>query len=998
MLDKYTMIYTVIILLSITTIGMAQNHEVTGTVTDAETGESLPGVNIIIQGTSQGTTTDLDGEYEINTEPDGVLVFSYVGYERTEVPIEGREVINISLNQASIMAGELVVIGYGAQQERQITGAISSVNMEEVNNNLPNTNITQSLSNVSGVLFKGDGRPGQGGQLLIRGQNSLSANTDPLIVLDGIIFSGDISDINPHNIESMEVLKDASSTAIYGSRAANGVILVTSKGGGTGTSKPTINVNLFTAFSEEAELLNLISPERYLERRLDWREQSGLEADPSKIADYLSPDEAENYNAGISRSPWDVASRTGRINSMNVSVAGRTDNLNYFISSSYDLEEGLLIDDDQEKINLRGNFDIGVTDWLNVGTRTTYTSRDRSGVPPSLQNVFRNSPYGTFFHPDGEPRQHPVSSERASTNVMYGPLLTTNDEVYNNLFSNLYAILDKTVWGGNLSYRVNYSPNLRWDHDYNYVRQDTYREVNTTSASKFNRNSFKWELENILSYDGQINENNSFDVTLLYGRRHSELEFTNTNAGQLELDGLGFDNLSLGSNPSINSYAEEVDGVSYMGRINYQFKDRYLFTLTARRDGSSVFAANHKYAILPSGAFAWIISDESFMDDVNAINFLKIRLSHGSVGNEAIQPYQSLTLDQTTRYIFGGNNPLGVITSRLGNEDLKWETTTTTNAAIDFELFEGRFGGALELYNSDTNDLLVRRSIPIMGGFDNILTNIGEVNNRGIELSLNSHNIQSSNFSWRTSISASYNRNRIVHLFGTDLDGDGREDDSISNSWFIGEEINSYYDYEFDGIYQQGDPNIPQGFQPGDVKVKDLNGDGVINADDRKVVGSGTNPKYQFGLTNRFGYKNFELSVVMNAMLGWKGIYDLINPIVPGRAFGGIDNNWWTSENQSNSRPSLVYTNTLDTHWYFNRNFFRVRDISLSYEFNQSTLSQIGLTNLRLYLSAKNLLTITDWIGSDPESANDIETLQGPGSDGAFPLSRTVAFGISLGL
>jgi len=996
MLDKHTIIWTLLLSLVFVVAGVAQNHEVTGTVTDARTGETLPGVNILIQGTSQGTSTDLNGEYQINLEPDDILVFSFVGYATIEVPVDGRNTINVSLSRAALMGDELVVVGYGAQQERNITGAISSVNMAEVNRDLPNTNIAQSLSNVSGVLFKGSGRPGQGGSLLIRGQNSLSANTDPLIVLDGIIFGGDISDINPQDVASMEILKDASSTAIYGSRAANGVILVTSKEGRT--QNPTINVNLFTAFSEEAELLNLISPERYLERRLDWRAQSGLEADPNRITDYLAPDEAENYNAGISSSPWDVASRTGRINSMNVSVAGRTDNLNYYISSSYDLEEGLLIDDDQEKINLRGNFDIGVTDWLNVGTRTIYTNRDRSGVPPSLQNVFRNSPYGTFFHPDGEPRQHPVSSERASTNVMYGSLLTTNDEVYNNLFSNLYAILNKVVWGGNLSYRVNYSPNLRWDHDYNYVRQDTYRDVNTTSASKFNRNSFKWELENILTYDGQINLNHTFDVTLLYGRRHSELEFTNSNAGQLELDGLGFDNLSLGSNPSINSYAEEVDGVSYMGRINYQFKDRYLFTLTARRDGSSVFAANHKYAILPSGAIAWIISDESFMDDLSSINFLKIRLSHGSVGNEAIQPYQSLTLDQTTRYFFGGNNPLGVITSGLGNEDLKWETATTTNAAIDFELFEGRFGGTLELYNSDTNDLLVRRSIPIMGGFDNILTNIGEVNNRGIELSLNSHNIQGSDFSWRTSLSASYNQNRIVHLFGTDLDGDGREDDSISNSWFIGEEINSYYDYEFDGIYQQGDTNIPQGFQPGDVKVRDLNGDGVINADDREVVGSGTNPKYQFGLTNRFGYRNFELSIVMNAMLGWKGIYDLINPGSAGRAFGGIDNDWWTSENQSNSRPSLIYTNTLDTHWYFNRNFFRVRDISLSYEFNEPTLNKIGLTNLRLYLSAKNLFTITDWIGSDPESANDLTTLQGPGTNGAFPMSRTVAFGINIGL
>jgi TonB-linked SusC/RagA family outer membrane protein len=997
MLNKHTILLTLLVTLTFITGGVAQNIQVSGKVSDATRGESLRGVNILIKGTTQGTVTNSDGEYQILASADAILVFSYVGFETTEVPVDGRSTINVTLNQSLLMGSELVVVGYGVQQERNITGSISSVKMSEVNRDLPNTNIAQSLSNVSGVLFKGSGRPGQGGSLLIRGQNSLSANTSPLIVLDGIIFSGDISDINPQDVASIQILKDASSTAIYGSRAANGVILVSSVEGSTLRRSPTINVNYFVGISESNNLLNLISPERYLQRRLDWRAQSGLEANPNNIASYLAPDEAANYNAGISTSPWDVASRAGKVNSLDLSVAGRGDNLSYYLSTSYNLEEGLLINDNQERINLRGNFDVNVTDWLKLGTRTIFTKRDNSGLPPSLQNIYRNSPYGTYFHPDGEPRWHPVETEQASQNSMYEPLLTTNDVVFNNLFSNLYAILEKPLWNGNLSFNMNYSPNLRWDHNYNYARQDIYRNVNTTSASKFNRSNFKWELENIVRYDGRINENHAFDVTLLYGRRYSELEFTQVNSGQLELDGLGYNNLSLGSTPSINSYFEEVKGVSYMSRLNYQFKSRYLFTFTARRDGSSVFAAKNKYAILPSAAAAWIISDESFMNDLSAINFLKFRLSYGSVGNEAIQPYQSLSLDRTTRYVFGANNPIGVITSTLGNDDLKWETTTIANLAVDFELFMGRFGGTLELYNSVTNDLLVRRSIPIMAGYTSILTNIGEVNNRGIELTLNSHNIQMSNFSWKTTLSGSYNRNRIVKLFGTDLNGDGKEDDSIANGWFIGQPINSYFDYVFDGIYQVGD-NIPQGYKAGDVRVRDMNGDGVINANDRVVVGSGTTPKYQFGFTNRFGYRNFELSIVMNAMLGWKGVYNLINPIVPGRAFGGIDNDWWTPENKSNSRPSLVYVNPLNTNWYFNRNFLRVRDISLSYGVNATTLDKLGLTNLRVYVSAKNLFTFTNWIGSDPESANDITSLQGPGSDGAFPMSRTIAFGINIGL
>ena len=995
MMNKYLLSMSICVLL-FTTNAIAQ-HEVTGVVTDADTGVSLPGVNVVIQGTSQGTTTNMDGVYNINVPSgDTVLEFSYIGYLRAEVSIEGRDEVNVQLSQEVFETDELVVVGYGTQHRWQVTGSMSSIDAVEANRNLPNTNIAQALSGAPGIVFTGDGRPGQGGDLLIRGQSSLSADTNPLIVLDGIIFSGELSDINPQDIASIDVLKDASSAAIYGSRAANGVILVTSKEGVTQT--PQVNVNFFTAVSERTDLFNMISPERYLERRLDWRRQSGLEADPNNIASYIAPDEVENYNAGITTNPWDVASRTGTLNSVDISVAGRSENLRYYISSSYSLEEGLLINDDQERINLRGNFDVDVTDWLSIGTRSIYTHRDRSGVPPSLQNVYRNSPYGTYFHEDGEPRQHPVSSEQGSTNSMYSPLLSTNEEKYNTLLSNLYAVLERPLFNGQLSYRVNYSPTLRWDHNYNYVRQDIHRDVNTTSASKFNRNGFNWELENILTYEGMFSENNAYDVTLLFGRRHSDFEFTNVNAGQLDLDGLGFNNISLGSNPTINSYAEEVKGVSYMGRINYQYKDRYLFTVTARRDGSSVFAEQNKYATLPSAAIGWIISDESFMQGNESINFLRIRLSHGAVGNEAIQPYQSLSLSETTRYVFGGESALGVIASTLGNDDLKWETTTTTNFGIDFEMFDGRLGGTIELYNSSTEDLLVRRSIPIMSGFDNILTNIGEVNNRGIEISLSSHNIQRQNFMWSNTITASYNRNRIVSLFGTDLTGDGREDDSIANSWFIGHPIQSYYDYVFDGIYQEDDTNIPAGFQPGDVRVKDIDGDGQITPSDRQVVGSGGTPKFQFGLTNRFSYKNFDLSIFVNAMLGWDGTYNLINPLVPGRAFGGIDNDWWTPENRSESRPSLIYTNSLGTNWYFSRNFVRIRDLSLSYQFDPAHLNRLGLRDLRLFISAKNLYTFTNWPGSDPESAGEVTSLQGPGQDGAFPMSRTFSLGINVGI
>src|SRR5690625_1389521 len=418
MIVRYTMVIVIFLLFIMPAAGVAQNHEVRGVVTDASTGETLPGVNIQIQGTSQGTTTNLDGEYQLNAGTGDVLVFSYVGYETAEVPIEGRDIIDVSLSQAAMMGDELVVVGYGVQQERNITGAISSVDMAEVNSGLPNTNVAQSLSGVAGVLFIGDGRPGQDGELLIRGQGSLSANTDPLIVLDGIIFDGNISDINPQDITSMEILKDASSTAIYGSRAANGVILITSKSGVT--DRPSININYFSALSEPSNQLKLLSADRYIERRLDWRRQAGLEVDPNNIASYLEASEAENYNNGISVNPWDIISQQGSINSINASVSGRSDNINYLFSTSFSDERGLIYNDNHKRNNFRVNIGFDPTDWLRLGTNTLYSRRDLSGNTANMNN---NSPFGTYFYPDGEPTQYAVAEEQAGDNPMYIPLL-----------------------------------------------------------------------------------------------------------------------------------------------------------------------------------------------------------------------------------------------------------------------------------------------------------------------------------------------------------------------------------------------------------------------------------------------------------------------------------------------------------------------------------------------------------------------------------------------
>lgn len=975
-------------------IGFSQDSnskEIKGRVAAKTDPIGLPGVNIIVKGTSIGAVTDIDGKYSIVVpNQQSVLVFSMIGFESREEQVGNRTIIDIEMNEDIGSMEEVVVVGYGTQVKRNVTGSMSSADLSRSSDDVA---ITEAMVGVPGVQFTETGRPGRVGNILIRGQNSLSGSNSPLIVLDGIIFSGNLNDINPRDVASMEILKDASSTAIYGSRAANGVILITSKEGKT--EKPSISINSYTGISEWASEIKLLDRDKYIQRRLDWRSQSGLKADPTMIDQYISTTEAENYKNGISINPWNEIAQQGRTSSVDVNISGRSNSTSYFLSGSVSEDKGLVKNDDQVRNTFRANLTSNIKPWLQIGTNTMFSQRDLSGVSASVGNAYRISPLGTLYYPDGSPTEFPVPDEQGAANPVRISYLSDNEEIRENLFSNFFVKLDAPFLEG-LSFRTNFSPSFQWNRDYNFVRQDKNVSYNNTSARKINESQYNWVLENILNYTQAIGEDHNFDITLLFGRNHVQAESTSALGEQFNIDVLGYNNLGLGELQKISSSAYAVDMVSYMARANYQFKRRYLFTVTARKDGSSVFSRNNKYATFPSASLAWIISDEGFLMKSPFIDMLKVRLSYGSVGNQSIEPYQSLTLSSTQRYVYGdgGSSSLGVVTSTLGNDDLTWETTYTTNLAADFELFERRISGTVEFYNSDTENLLVRRSIPVMNGYSSILTNVGKVNNRGIELSLTTENIRKVNFQWNTLFTFSHNKNKILNLFKTDLDGDGKEDDNIANSWFIGKPINSYYDYVFDGIYQEGDDDIPKGSQPGFVRVKDLNGDGVLNSQDRTVVGSGDIPEYQFGLRNNFTFRNFSLSVFINAMQGWIAPFNLINPLVPGRSFGQYDAGYWTPENKSNTRPSLIYSNPLGTNWYSSRDFVRLRDVTLTYEFPANLLEKMHLSNASIYLTGKNLALITDWLGTDPENGGEYTSNQGSGD--LYPMPRTFLIGINV--
>lgn len=966
----------------------SQRIRYNGLVKDSE---SIPivGATVVITGSSTGVVTDAEGRFSLETLPGGTISISYIGYESQEIVLGAKTSLTIILKQQSQGIDEVIVVGYGRQSKRFVTGAIASVDLES-NSLTANTNIGQALrGKMAGVQFTDSGRPGQDGSILIRGTRSISAGNNPLIIVDGITFNGTMSDINPDDVKEMRVLKDASSASIYGSRAANGVILIETRKGENG--KPVIDFNLSAGFQNWTYTPKLLNSTQYLQKTLDYRFQNGQDAYPEDIALYLSAPEAANYARNKTIDPYDVVSQDSYLQNYSVSISGATPNVSYFISGLYNQENGLILNDNAERFTVRANLETKIYDWFKVGINAQFSRRDKSGVTADMSQVHYLSPYAQLYVDDDKsnPKLYPVDDSLIG-NPLFNALTRKRDEKYNNLFANIFANIDIPFIKG-LSYRLNYSPGFRWNHT--YTMRPIYKEQgknDTGAGGKTHYEYVDWVLENIIDYTRDFGRH-GVSVTLMYGA--SSYSNNSTSAGSTNYfnDVLGWDSLEVGETQTASSGASRKRDVSMMGRLNYRYNDRYLVTFTVRRDGSSVFGRNNKYATFPSAAVAWIVSEESFLkNNAKWIDMLKLRVSWGKIGNQAISAYGTLTQSATTKYVFGdgGNTSIGIYPSAMGNNNLKWETTTSTNVAIDFQLFQNRLSGTLEYYNTKTNDLLLKQNLPIMTGFPQVWTNLGEVKNSGVEVTLNSVNLQTPKFSWSTDFVFSYNKNKIVSLYGIDADGDGHEDDDIANAWFIGQPVHVEYDYVFDGIYQIGDP-MPAGYQPGYVRVKTASDDPtqVADASDKEVIGQ-KEPKFRWGLNNTFRYGNWSLSAFVNATHGWIAKFDRILPYKPGAPVNMLDVGYWTDRNQSNSRPSLVYTNPLNHRFYLKRDFIRIQDVTLAYTFNKQQLSQMGIQKLRIYATVKNLCTFTDWLGFDPETGNV------PGENG-FPTPRTFMLGLN---
>jgi TonB-linked SusC/RagA family outer membrane protein len=978
-------------------IAQQQTKTITGNVTD-ENGQPLPGVAILIPGTTTGTVSKPDGTFELiipsNTP---AILLSFIGYKTLEIQLGEELTVNAKMEQDVIGLEEVIAVGYGYVSKRDLTGTVSSVNTEKTMD-IPNTNVLQTLQgSVAGLNVVTPDRPGENPSVQIRGINSLSAGNAPLIVVDGIIYNGSLNDFNVNDIEKIDVLKDASAAAVYGSRSANGVIIITTKMGSS--SKPMFNFNAYAGISNPTYLIPVMDGQGYIQKILDFRESIGLEADPAKITDYLTITEAENYTNGNTIDWYDNIVKTGVTQNYNLNVSGKTDRTNYYLSGTYYNQEGIVENDNFERLSVMANFTNKITDWYKVSLKSAFSSMDYSGVPAGL--YYGLSPYGSYWEDEenGIYKEYPME-DPYFTHPMVNTLVD-NKDIRTSLLGQVSSELDVPFVKG-LKWTLNYATNLRNQNVNNFWNNEHKTGGGNTSnglARKQAYNNYDWTLDNIINYKRLFYKIHSVDLTLLYSREYQRYEYTLAEASDFFNQALGYNNLSLGKVQQTNSDLQDQNSVAYMARLNYIFNYKYSLTATIRRDGFSGFSKENKYATFPSVAFAWTASNEEFLKNTSWLNLLKIRLSYGENGNQAISRYQTLARIANSQYIFGdgGSTITTAYLESMANTDLGWETTKVFNLGIDFGVIKNRLNGNIDIYSSNTYDILLRRNIPATSGYSSVWTNIGKVHNQGFELSFNSINFQKKDFKWESGFIFSLNRNRIDELLGEDLDGDGKEDDNLANSWFIGEPLGVIYGYQTDGIYQTDDTDIPSGFKPGDFRLVDTDNDGEITPEDRKILGSRL-PNYTFSISNTLKYKNFSFYFLINSIQGGgKDNYYVGNNIAMHNVndpfstwterFNIQDVPYWTPENPSNEFARINYMPNRSHPYLESRSFVKLQDVNLSYTFSNASLEKIRLQGLRLYVSGKNLYTWTKWTGYDSENSSTI---------GDFPMLRTFTMGVDL--
>ena len=981
----------------------AQNV-VSGIIT-ATTGEPVPGATIVLKGTSVGTVSDGNGSFSINAKSGDILIFSFIGMKSKEITVTNQTSLDIELEQDVIGLEEVVAVGYGTMKKSDLTGSAVSADIEAFRES-PNINIMQALQGaVPGVQIGQTNQAGEEASISIRGTSTINGNTDVLIILDGIVYRGDITRLNPNDIQSIDVLKDASSKAIYGAQAANGVILITTKSGKK-NSKTAINYSISVSSQTPTVNARLLNREEFLQKVKDiCYEDAYLSSDYTEENpdwDYsqseLNSIQLTGIDNGTDTDWWGAATSPGNIIDHTLSFSGGNEKTTYHISGGHTNQKGFVMNDKFKRSTVRINFQTEVNRWLTIGTNTFGSFTNYSGISPGMSSLARMSPLCESKDEDGDYIIYP--HEDAYVNPFLNAMADDKD-LRNDISGNFYAIISIPKIEG-LSYRINYNNDYRWTY---HAYSNEYDEGQVGAAYKENSSNYDRTLDNILSYEKQINENHNIQATLVYGINIVNYEYTNASGENYSNLDLSYNSLQQATTQNIESSAWKESSLYQMGRLNYNYRNKYLLTTTLRRDGFSGFSQNNKFGVFPSVGIGWVLSEEEFYN-IPKMEYLKLRMSYGKNGNltSRYSSLASVEADDDSKYVFGdgSSTSIGQSPSSLANSDLTWETTTGFNMGIDFGVLDNRIRGNIEYYRTTTTDLLWDMTLPEMTGFSEITTNLGKVANTGLEFSIFATPVRTTNFRWDINVNFSTNKNEIKELLGIDSDGDGKEDDLTASGLFIGKSIGAIYNYEIDGIWQLDD-DILTGYYPGTYRIVDQEvdgvADGVISADnDRKILGK-TEPAYRFGIQNTLAYKNFTLRFFINSIQGGKNGFLKANEPYGGTTGTAQNLNWfnlfnnddyWTPRNPNAKYCQPWLTPSIEPDRYQSRSFVRLQDISLSYKLKSSFTEKLGISDAKIYISGKNLLTFTKWDGWDPETGQTINT-----SDN-YPVMKSYSMGVDI--
>lgn len=982
--SKHLKCFCFLILMFAFSLHSGAQTKVTGTVSDAN--GPIPGANVNLKGTKTGVSTGFDGTYTIDVPSNGILVFSFIGLRNKEVAVNGQSKINVSLEEDSAQLKEVVVIGYGTQRKEAVTGSVASIGGSELNE-VPAANVTQALQGrLAGVdLTQTSTKPGAAMQIRIRGTRSLTGSNDPLIVLDGVPFAGSIGDINPVDIKSVDVLKDASATAIYGSRGANGVILITSNKGRK-NQKATFNYNGFSGIKQVFGKYDMMDATKFAALR----DYSTLYTD--------GIDESRDTNTDWQDSLYGA----GEMISHDVSVSGGSENGAYNAGLGYYKEESVLPGQKYERFTLRAGLDQQLGSAFRMGFNTNSNYSVTNGDNIGTGTILATSPLANPYNPDGSLKrtvrmggdENWVYTRESINNLGDSYVNQTRAfSSYNNIFAEV-----KIPGVEGLKYRMNTGLNLRLSNSGYYEGQGVF-DVNPTTisnASITNTLSTQWLIENLITYDKTFAQKHTVNFVGLY----SNEQFTG-NTSQISRNGItsdAFQFYNLGQseeeaviNPANQDYTQW--GLSsYMARAMYSYDNKYFISGTIRSDGSSRLSKGNKWVTYPAVSAGWTVSNESFMKNVSWVNLLKLRAGYGETSNQAVSPYATLGALSTRPYNFGTTNSTGVYVTELPNPDLGWEYSTTWNYGLDFAFLNNRLSGTIEYYKTNTKDLLQRVSLPATSGVSSYVANVGETENKGYEIALNGVILDNpKGLSWTVGVNLYANQNKLVKL------ASGAQRDE-ANSWFVGYNINSIYDYEKVGIWQEGDPYMSilepgptginaQGTVVGSIKVKytgDFNPDGsptrAINTSDRQIIE--TDPDFQGGFNTSLTYKGFDFSavgafksggVLISTLYGGNSYLNLLN----GRR-SNVDVDYWTPDNTDAEFPNPRGIRSGDnpkyisTMGYFDASYVKIRALTLGYTLDQEFMKSLGIEKLRLYFTAQNPFVLFSpyhkQSGMDPET------------------------------